>query len=881
MTSQPSAGSTELNLEEPGAVSGEGLPKMLWRHKFLLLLCLAGGLGLGYWRHQRKPTTYSAATQLMIRSENPLSLDSGGGGVVGGIPDLQVLSTLIRSDRIISEAVADPELQAIAGGGTNGLAGRLRGGLQFSAPQSRGPTDRAIVTLSCDGLEPEFCVAAVNATSRAMEKSFEKERSGSIDRFSSLISKAQENLLPEIKKLEEDYKAFREQAPLDWAADGSVVNPHRQRQELLRARQLEADLERRRLKSDLRLVESVRGRDGDLSLVAQIINQLRDDANPDGENSLELPEDEAASAAAERMAEIDARMKDVELESLEVEQSLVPLLVEQQRLVSLFGPSHPSVESLTQQVDITREKLNELAAKRQDRVKAMRQEAEDLLEARRTLLEQDTERARQVYERHQKELGREIEAYVSTMGQRIAVLDEQIDEMKTEIGREKALADELSQAESNDAMFRRQIETFRGMMFQLEDKMAGLSVTEVNHGVVVEPLTAAFGARITGPDLKRDLLTTSMIGLGIGGLLSLLIESTSRMFHSSEQVEAELGLPVIAHVPVDERAASRIKSGDDSPNGIAWHSNLSTIYRPESPTSEAIRCTRTALLFDAAKHHRKVYQITSPLPGDGKSMVAANLAVTLARSGKRVLLIDLDLRSPRLSGRFGLEDKPGLTNLLNGELDPRSAAIPTGIDDLDVLPSGTIPENPAEALLMPELGEALDWYRDHYDFIIVDTPPVLLVTDPAITTAYTDATLLAIRIVRRSRANAKEAVSILRGADAQIAGVIVNKVGDVGAGSHYQAGNQGSYQSVGYGYGSRYRKERLKAGGDEGYKVVGDRKRRAAAEASRSTPSNGYAPAGSEIEGQSDQSSVALLERPVDQVDQDDASDHDSYHAQN
>lgn len=807
-----------------GSDSSESLLRTVWRHKVLVLLSLAAGLSVGYWRHRQKPTTYAASTQLMIRSDNPLRLDSDTQTRTGGIPDFDVLSTLVKSDKIVQVAAADPEFQAINAGTPNSVGNQLRGGISFSAQKSGVATDRAIASLSFGGSNPDFCVAAVNATARAIEEYFERERTSSVNGLSALINKAETKLLPQLNELEQQYREFRTNAQLIWSPDGTVVNPHRERQGLLRNQQLELESRARQLGADMRLVESTWERSRDYSLVIQIIEQLSGNhstmpASLDHQSLASRFDLESRYQDSELPSE-DLSIRDLELESLQVEQSLMPLVIEEQKLVAELGRNHPAVRSLATQVSSSRKRLNDLAEQRKARVQELRREGE--LEWQKRIADESAGGIGDdaVVKERQEAQRKFIADYGNAIKQRLSLIKEEIEALSRQIELEKQAANTLAQAETDDAMYRRQIESVRRMLIQLEEQMAGVNISEVNNGVIVEPLMSSISPYVTGPNFNQDMMMASLIGLGVGGLLSFLIESNARTFRNSEQISEYLQLPVIAHIPLDENASSRKRSAAIGDVAL-MHSNLCVVHRPESSTTEAFRCTRTTVLFDSNKYDRKVYQVTSPLPGDGKSTIAANLACSLAQSGKKTLLIDLDLRSPRLTGRFGLDNVQGITNLLNGECDPRTAISQTALPGLDVLPSGSIPSNPAEALLVPEMGEAFDWFRDHYDFIIVDTPPLLLVTDPAITSSYVDATILAMRIVRRCKPNSNEAVTILRNAGAAVVGVAVNKIDEVAVGSYYQVGSDGSYGAVGYGYGKQYRKERMKSGETEQYQVRG------------------------------------------------------------
>lgn len=812
--------------EKPDGDSSESLLKTIMRHKLLMVFSLVVAVAVGFWLHRQKPTTYTASTQLMIRSDNPLVLDVDTGNLIGGVPDSQVLASLVKSDRIIQMAANDPEFGAGDAAVTQRTVNQLRQNIRFNTQKNSGKTDRTIAGLACDGTDPDFCVAAVNATARAIESFFEQERASSVNGLSSLINKAETRLLPQLQDLETKYKDFRATAPLVWSSEGEVVNPHRERQSILRNQEVELELQRSKLLADFRLIDSTWRREKDVVLVIQVINQLggglgmptdgpKLDAQPEQEEPMMTQE--AAQAALVR----DLEIRDLELEALQVEETLVPLEVQQQRMIAEYGLLHPAVRGLTSQVNATRQKLNQLALQRQRRVDQLREDgARELEKVMKTRTDGGSPGESTAAEETEKTQLKYVLGYGNAIKQRISLIDEQIAEVRRKILEEKKLADTLSQAETDDSMYRRQIESIRGQLIQLEDQMAGLKISEVNNGVVVEPLMSSVTPIITGPNLNQDLLLSSLLGLGIGGLLAFLLESNSRMYRNSDQLAQELKLPVIAHIPLDDEAKSRKRSVATG-EMAEMHTNLAVVHRPESAVTEAIRCTRTTVLFDASKNGNKVYQITSPLPGDGKSTIASNLACAIAQSGKRTLLIDLDLRSPRLTRRFGLDRRPGMTNLLNGEQDPRTVAYSTPISNLDVCPSGSLPSNPAEALLVPEMGEVMDWFRDHYDFVIVDTPPLLLVTDPAITTQYTDATILAMRIVRKCKPNSKEAISILRNSGANVLGIAVNKIDDVAVGSYYQIGSDGSYRNVGYGYGKQYRKDRMSATGETEYQVVG------------------------------------------------------------
>ena len=830
--SPPSTDDAADNLFEEsgdgGMAGGENIFRVLWRHRLLIALLTALASGLGYYLHREKPTTYRAANKLHIASDVPLVLDSSTGSVVGGVPDQQVLESLILSDKVLRVAANDPDLRALVGEDISRAATLLSTGLKFSSPQRQSRSGRVIAVLSYEGTNADLCVAAVNATSRAIEAYFESERASNINELGQLITRAEQKLLPQLEELEQQYESFRASAALEYASDGVMVNPHRERQAALRGQLIEIEAQRRKIATDLRLIRSISQREKDPQLAMQVIEQLGGSITQPGETGLGgvvspqqivLDQTMFGDTPVE-----DLRLRDLELQRLEVAQQLVPLEVELTKLRSDLADSHPAVRTLVAQIKTTKEKLDELAIERRRRVEEMRLEALAEAEGEDTKELTPEEKLAEA-ERQKLELQKRfVNGYVAALEQRLELIDDQMSTLDLQIEDEKLEADKLSKAEADDAMYQRKIERSRALLGQLEAKMAGLDISEVNNGVQVDPLYATVTPQVTGPNLGQDMMMFVMMGFGLGGLVSILLESNSKTYRSSKQVAEELRTNILAHIPLDDRAGTR-KNSDATGDLATVHPNLSVVHRVESPTSESFRCLRTSLLFHSNRTKSKVYQITSPLAGDGKSTIAANLAGTLGQSGKRVLLIDLDLRSPRLTGRFGLAEELGVTQLLNEECELTDVIHQTPLNNVDVLPSGVVPENPAEALLLPEMNDLFAVLREQYDFILVDTPPLLLVTDPSIVTSYVDSAILAMRIVAKAKPNSREAIAILRNTEVEIAGVVINKADDGPSGSYYQIGADGAYKNVGYGYGSQYKKEQAKkkkkGEPEQTYRVVG------------------------------------------------------------
>lgn len=196
---------------------------------------------------------------------------------------------------------------------------------------------------------------------------------------------------------------------------------------------------------------------------------------------------------------------------------------------------------------------------------------------------------------------------------------------------------------------------------------------------------------------------------------------------------------------------------------------------PKSPISEAYRTLRTNIQFSNFENNMNVILVTSSGPSEGKTTTAGNLALTFSQSGKKVLIVDCDLRKPSLHKKFGISNQAGLSNILVENLKLEEVAV-NKIDNLFVLPSGTIPPSPAELLGSKKMKNFIEEMRNQFDFIILDSPPIIAVTDAQILSTISDGVLLVISSSEADREAAQRAKELLKNVNANILGVVLNKV---------------------------------------------------------------------------------------------------------
>ena len=206
---------------------------------------------------------------------------------------------------------------------------------------------------------------------------------------------------------------------------------------------------------------------------------------------------------------------------------------------------------------------------------------------------------------------------------------------------------------------------------------------------------------------------------------------------------------------------------------------------PKSPISEVFRTLRTNIQFMNTKGKLKTILVTSTFPGEGKSWVTSNLAVTFAQAGKKVVLIDADMRKGRQYNIFGISPIPGLSNYLSGiDMDNDERDITdiadyvqdTEVDNLFVMPAGNIPPNPSELLISPQMVDLLEQLKELCDIVIVDGTPNELVTDSLIITRLVDSTIIVTACKQTKKDNLRRAIQNIQNVGGKIAGVVVNKV---------------------------------------------------------------------------------------------------------
>lgn len=350
----------------------------------------------------------------------------------------------------------------------------------------------------------------------------------------------------------------------------------------------------------------------------------------------------------------------------------------------------------------------------------------------------------------------ETEAQIDTIMQPVAEIDAQLEEGAGDAA----------------VLFERRQTTLSGLQGQLEplEREAGRirsTLSDINLGV---ELSSGGGAEVlstawvpdtpVSPNLPLNLAIGVVVGLFLGCALAFVRDYFDDSVKTKEMVDSVTGVSTLGLIPK-----------------VDGHTELVTVTHPSAPAAEAFRLLRTSVKFLGIERQVRVVQVTSPSPGEGKTMVATNLAVAFAQAGDRVVLVGGDMRRPRLEEVLDVPLVPGLTGVLIGDVTlPQAIQSVAAVPNLSVLPAGHPPPNPSELLSGERARRLIDVLGQTYDVVVIDCPPVLPVTDSLVLARMADTTLLVTSANKTSKRSLTRAVELLRQVDAPMAGTVLNSL---------------------------------------------------------------------------------------------------------
>ncbi|RLS43418.1 MAG: polysaccharide biosynthesis tyrosine autokinase [Planctomycetota bacterium] len=702
----------------------------LWRRAWLGFLFGTIGATAAYYYYLRQPVVYKATSQvLVIKQQADMPVNSVNGFDPSGQSD--PLASDVRL--ILSEVTVGP---AITDGRLKelpSLSGSPNLPMTILAGLSATRTvEGQILDISFKGSDPVDCAKVVNAVVASYDKSLRESYADKGTVVAKLLTNAKDEWTTNLRKLEAEYAEFRKTTSLIYNGE-SVTSVSESRMAGIEAERSKVLIAQTEVQSQIDAIKKALDRGGSREAITLMLESFNDKNNSG----------EAVEKALTPMQKFTREIFQLELEE---ELALLDL-----------GEDHPKVQSIRKRIEMTRKYLSN-----------------ELDETSST-----TGPAKKIDF---------LEVYVESLQQQKKAGEERLLHLNQLFEEEKRIAKEQLDLQIQDKRYRNDIArselAFNTIMTQLKD--TDLAIKGGNYRTqVLAPATR--GVQVE-PNFQKTMIMGSALGVLVGLLLGFLVEAADKSFRSPDDISQTLRLPIVGISP-------QIQLGRrDRTNPI--DPAIVTIHRPRSQSAEAFRGVRTYLLAATRGAGHSIVLLTSPEPGDGKSTMSSNLAVALAQTGKSVLLIDADMRRPTVKRLFGLKNNTGLSELLDEVPPDINECIQTVSfegSNLDILASGECPIDPGERLMSNRMENLLSMLRDRYEWIIIDSPPVLAVTDSATLSRLVDGVILVVRMNGRTRMGAVRAAETLRTLGANILGLIANGIDPTKHGGYgYQYGVYGA-----------------------------------------------------------------------------------------
>lgn len=752
----------------------------LWRRKSVIVLLSLLGAGVASLLYTQATPVYASVLRLMLFIQAPPSVINGE--VIPQTVALEKQRVLLSGQTVLSEAMKRGQLEKLSTFvGSEAPLSDLRRMLTI-APVGKDLSSDALEII-CEGKVKEDLQGILNQVVASYISAIEKDSEISGRESVELIERLQKSLLEDQKRDQDRYYQLQKELNLTAENDkGRWVNPYVSEIEKLRLSRDEVVAEFRQADQQLEQLQGAMsqsdGSDEKIRLaVIEAKKYFNLDKQQQGMDLLSPLTDEDR----QRLIRYEQRMESANAD-------MVVLEAERQEALNRYGAKHPQVEFVEAKYQAavqTRKKLNEEL----ETLKAFLRDEEEISKKTEALSKEVRTRDQEV-----------MQLYATA-------LTNQRDRAKYNLDRISEDISDLTVKSANIAtditelnMLRDQIDERRNSVAQILERLSAMrAVSDSYSSTRVKIIDEASSPLQVFPKLWKFLLGGILLGGLLGCGLAILIDHSDLAYRTPIDIQESLNVPVICRVP-------RIKKSRVT-DGFAGSAMLVTTHQPNSSVSESFRAARTSLLFTGAQSGAKVFMFTSPSPGDGKSTTVANLAISLAQTNKRVCLVDGDFRRPRVQQNFGVQFEPGGVQYLDGDctLDEslRSCEFQ---QNLWLMTTGGRPKNPGELVASQGFAELIQELREKFDYVLIDSPPVIPVADATSIAGVVDGIIMVLRIRRGVVLSAHKAKSRLAMVHGNLIGVIVNGMDENLYYNEYGTYYRGAYYH-GYNYGKYYDKK--------------------------------------------------------------------------
>lgn len=710
--------------------------QVVLRNKWMLILGGLAGLALGYAAYLKLGPSYQANARILVsrRSSVPLRREGEGTSTFG---ERGEHVAIIMSPFIIEDAFQRNHLEQLRSlQQSSEPVQAVVGALKVQRTAGTDYTALNVLDLTYDTQVQQDGIAVLNGVIEAynefLKKSQQEHTSESVD----LIRRANDTLLKELRQKETEYVKFRQDAPLQWKNSpgregdtADATNVHQERVVAIEAERRTVLLKKTEAQSKLQAVRQAQDRGDSHEALELLVRRL---LNVDPRNNGETEGNGRVPVLTGPTARVA------------MEERLLPLLIEEQKLLRDYGRDYPQVKAVRASIDAIRKYYQQRGLT----------EAEDQSSQAGTGAPKKTDF---------------VAIYIESLNQQLSELELYERQLTEMFDAEMKTAKEYSSFHLEDDTRADEIKRLKSMWELVTNRLSELNLLKDNGGYdlkIIAPPREALS-------FKRVLKFTGAGGaFGFAAMMTLVYLRALRdtTLKTVEELRQFVPQNILARIPEFPVRNLKTRDGSSLDRSLIFH------HDSESSAAETYRAARTAL-YAATRHgNERVLQVTSAEPEDGKTTFSANLALATAQAKKQVLLIDADLRCPSIARLFGLPNDRGLSNVLSGELTLEAALQKTDNDGLSVLCGGHPPANPAELLGSEAFVELLQQARSRFDLVIVDTPPVLMVTDPSIISSIVDGVMMIVRLGKTHRGAVDAAMDQLAAHGARLLGLVANGV---------------------------------------------------------------------------------------------------------
>ncbi|TWU48105.1 polysaccharide biosynthesis tyrosine autokinase [Rubripirellula reticaptiva] len=729
----------------PNELDISGMIRRRWR---LLVFGMVVGVGLSILYFKTAPRVYESSIEVLVgqRSSemtNRGTISSTSGGTEGmGEDELATHMRLFVARKVLTEAIKLGSLDELdtfrkARENDQSLVDHILENIEVERGGEGAAADAMVLRVFYHASNPEESATVLAAVFQSYKRYIDSQDQDNSKLAVELIEAARETHEQELSDADAAYRDFVASVPVLLEGD-KVRDIHKERLS-------DMETELNKVRSSLAENESR------LQVILTEAEERGDELAGEMDQLALLSEKEVdrlkffldmtrgSSQSEKFQAEAPVRQEVAKAQY----NRLLDLIQREKALSDTFGKGHPLVEATRQETEITRQFIAANAPETKAReTKTM--DAEEMLKTYVMLLRND----------------------ISELQKRKTIL---MEEAEREMLAAKEVEASFMESNSLKAKLARAQSRYDQVIVRLQE----LNLSRSYAGFSTDLLASAEVPRnAVWPKLPIVLAVGVGAGLALGLLLTLAAETFDSTFGSVTDLESTTKAAVIAHVPrLNLRTLRKAAIA-----GSQLDPSLLTYHTPRSAEAEIFRVGRTSLMIANRKDSVQTIMVTSPQPGDGKSTTISNLAISFAQAGKRVLLIDADMRRPVISKLFGIDDRKGLSDFLAGRVEFADGVVETEVQNLHIMPNGSNTSEPAELLESHRLMRLFQNACESYDLVMIDAPPVLAVADPAIIAPYVDSVLLTVRVTKNGRGTVEDAVRILNDIQITPAAVIVNGI---------------------------------------------------------------------------------------------------------